>query len=450
MRMNSETKREDIAAHRMMLITPLLDDSIDPAKVISSKKEISEKYNTSPRSLGRYLEAYRKQGFEGLKPKQASTRNARKLPANYNEIVEQAILLRRELPSRSVPQIITILELEGFAKPGEIKRSTLQGHLLKSGYGTKQMKMYTKKGAASRRFQKPHRCMLYQGDIKYGPYLPIGKDSSPKQVYLAAFIDDCTRYIVYAKFYDNQKVDIIEDCLRGAIMQCGKPDAIYVDNGKQYRSAWLAKACAKLDIRLLHARPYHAEGKGKIESFNKFLDNFLAEAALSKPKTLDELNHLLEVWIDEFYHKKPHTSLGDISPEVAFKTDSRALIFPDAAACTEAFLHTEERQVDKTGCINFCGSKYEVGMDLIGRKVEVYYDPIWMNEIEIHHKDKQPFKAKRLEIGENCGYQHSLPEHIQIKKAESSRLLDGLNKANITNRTRKKVAVRYGSKGGTI
>lgn len=448
--MNTEIKREDVAAHRMMLITPLLDDSLDPAKVSSLKKEISEKYNTSPRSLGRYLEAYRKQGFEGLKPKQASRRNARKLPTNYDEIVGQAILLRRELPSRSVPQIITILELEGYAGPGEIKRSTLQEHLLRNGYGTKQMKMYTKKESASRRFQKSHRCMLYQGDIKYGPYLPIGKEGSTKQVYLAAFIDDCTRYIVHAKFYDNQKVDIIEDCLRGAIMQCGKPDAIYVDNGKQYRSTWLTKACAKLDIRLLHARPYHPEGKGKIEAFNKILDSFMAEAALSKPKTLDELNNLLEVWIDEYYHKKPHTSLGDISPEIAFKTDNRPLVFPNSPLCAEAFLHTEERQVDKAGTINFYGSKYEVGMDLIGRKVEVYFDPIWTDEIEIHHKDKKPFKVKRLEISENCGYKQELPERMQLKEAKSSRLLDGLNKANITNRTRKRVAVRYGSKGGTI
>lgn len=176
----------------------------------------------------------------------------------------------------------------------------------------------------------------------------------------------------------------------------------------------------------------------------------MAEAALSKPKTLDELNNLLEVWIDEFYHKKPHTSMGDISPEIAFKTDNRPLVFPDTSLCAEAFLHTEERQVDKTGCINFCGNKYEVGMDLIGRKVDVYYDPVWTDEIEIHHKDKKPFKVKRLEIGENCGYKQKLPERMQLEKAKSSRLLDGLNKANITNRTRKKVAVRYGSKGGAI
>ena len=308
--------------------------------------------------------------------------------------------------------------------------------------------MYSSKGLASRRFQKPHRGMLYQADIKYGPYLPIGKNGEKKQVYLSAMIDDCTRFIVHAKFYDNQRVDIIEDTLRSAIMRYGKPDALYVDNGKQYTSDWLKKSCAKLEIRLLHARAYHPEGKGKIEIFNKHMDIFLAESALARPKTLDDLNHMLEVWISEYYHKKPHTSLGDISPEIAFKTDSRALTFVEASKLTEAFLHTEERRTDKTGCISFDGKKYEVGMDLIGRTVEVYYDPQWTDEIEIHHKDKPPYRVKQLTIGEHCGVKTDMPEYLTEVTPAGSRMLDVLNKANITHRTRKSIAVSYRSLGG--
>lgn len=103
-----------------------------------------------------------------------------------------------------------------------------------------------------------------------GPYLPVGKDGQKKQTYLAAWIDDATRFVVGARFC-NQKVDIIEDTLREAILTYGKPEAIYVDNGKQYRSNWLQTACAKLGIKLLHAKPYHPEGKGKIEAFNRRL-----------------------------------------------------------------------------------------------------------------------------------------------------------------------------------
>ena len=258
---------EEIAAKRFEIISSLLDASLDPALLISKKKEVAWHTGKSYRTIGRWLKAYQVDGFKGLKPKTTVSKTAVALPEGYADIVESAITLRRECPSRSVRDIIQILELEGVVPKDTISRSTLQRHLQKAGFGMRQIRMYSKTSLAARRFAKPHRGMLYQGDIKYGPYLPIGKDSAKKQVYLAAWIDDATRFIVSAKFYENQKLDIIEDTLRDAILTHGMPDAVYVDNGKQYRSNWLTKACAKLGIKLLHARPYHPEGKGYVNTF---------------------------------------------------------------------------------------------------------------------------------------------------------------------------------------
>jgi putative transposase len=81
--------------------------------------------------------------------------------------------------------------------------------------------------------------------------------------------------------------------------------------------------------------------------------------------------------------------------------------------------------VDKTGCINFNGAQYEVGMKLIGRKVEVLYDTTWTDEVEIHHKDFKPFKAHKLVIGENCQGSKTVVPSL-TKKPSSSRLLTGL------------------------
>lgn len=440
--MKITNKPEDVAAQKMIIITPLLAEGLDPQRIIELKKELSERHQISYRTITRYMEAYRSNGFDGLKPTVGSSRETT-LPNHYPAIVEQAIVLRRECPTRSVADIIRILELEGVVSSGSLSRSTLQRHLQAAGFGTRQMKIYTKTGAASRRFQKPHRCMLYQGDIKYGPYLPIGKNGERRQVYLSVFIDDSTRYIVAAKFYDNQKVGIIEDSLRHAIMLYGKPDSIYVDNGKQYRSEWLQKACTRLGIRLLFAKPYHPEGKGKVEAFNRRIDSFLSEVALQKVQTLEELNHHLDNWISEHYHKSPHYGLDGISPETAFRTDTRPLRFIDAAECANAFLHTLEREVDKTGCISFDGQKYEAGLHLIGRKVEVCYDPTWNDEVEIHHKDFPAFRAKVMQIGRNCGIRSELPGQLQALEPEHSRLLDGLNKAKSDHPIYKEAALIF-------
>ncbi len=96
-------------------------------------------------------------------------RRSRKLPENFDELVAEAIQLKREVPTRSVARIIMILELEGRVAPGVLKRSTMQRYLYRAGLGIKQMKRYTEaRNATSRRFGKPHRMMLAQCDIKYG------------------------------------------------------------------------------------------------------------------------------------------------------------------------------------------------------------------------------------------------------------------------------------------
>lgn len=431
------------AAARMMIIAPLLDERLDQRSIIELRKKLSEQHSISYRTISRYHEAYLAAGFDGLKPKETSGRENHLLPENFPEIVDTAIGLRRECPQRSVNDIIRIMELEQVVPKGSVSRSTLQRHLHGKGFGSHQMKIYTKTGAAARRFQKSQRCNLFQGDIKYGPYLPIGKKGARKQVYLSAFIDDATRFIVAARFYEHQQVSIIEDTLRSAIMQYGKPDAIYVDNGKQYRSSWLSNACNVLGIKLLFAKPYHPEGKGKIEAFNRRMDSFLSEVALMEVKTLEELNDHLKLWIQEHYHKSPHHGLSGITPETAFKTDKRSLKFVDANTLKEAFLHTQERKVDKTGCISFDGKTFEVGLQLLGRKVSVHYDPSWSDAVEIHHPDFEPFLAKERVIGEHCGTRAELPERMTPLKPKGSRLLDGLNKANISGRTKKEVAVVF-------
>jgi putative transposase len=126
-------KAEAVAEERLRLISPLIEPDLDRAMISERMKEIAEKYSVSYRTLGRYLRAYQEHGFEGLKPKAPQKKGMSLLPSDYPELLEEAIILRRECPTRSVSDIIKILELEGRVKPGVLKRSTLQRHLQESG-----------------------------------------------------------------------------------------------------------------------------------------------------------------------------------------------------------------------------------------------------------------------------------------------------------------------------
>ena len=128
-------RMEEIAANRLKLISPLLDTALDRDKKQMLKEQICIQTGLSERTIRRYLNLYQEKGFEGLKP-QSSGRSGNSVIAP--DVLEEAIALRREVPKRSINEIICILEWEGRVKPGTLKRSTLQDQLTYRGYSSRQ------------------------------------------------------------------------------------------------------------------------------------------------------------------------------------------------------------------------------------------------------------------------------------------------------------------------
>lgn len=440
--MRDQKKAEAIAAERMQLLSPLLAAGVDPAKATQLKVQICDQTGLSERTVRRYLKRYRVEGFSGLKPKGKGRSQAEETIAA--SLLEQAILLRREVPGRSVSQIIQILEWEGLAQPGQIKRSTLQDKLAERGYSARHMQLYAVSGVAARRFQQKCRNQLWHSDIMYAIYLPIGPGGQKKQVYLVSFLDDATRFILHAEFFPTLDQIIVEDCFRQAVHKYGLPEAVFFDNGRQYKTKWMTRACAKMGIRLLFAKPYSPESTGKVEVFNRTARSFLQEAVLEKPQTLEQLNKLFWVWLEECYQTRPHSGLDKkMSPEAAYRSDKKALKFLDPKTIANAFLHCEERKVDKAGCISFQGDKYEVGLPYIGCRVDVIFDPADTSQLTIEYPGHPSWTAKRLVIGEKSGPRPSLPEHMQPQPAASSRLLVAAQKQNEQRKSLQIPAVSY-------
>jgi transposase InsO family protein len=59
-------------------------------------------------------------------------------------------------------------------------------------------------------------------------------------------------------------MDMLELVVR-AIRRHGAPTTLYLDNGATYRGKILHQICARLDINVLHARPYDPQARGKME-----------------------------------------------------------------------------------------------------------------------------------------------------------------------------------------
>jgi transposase InsO family protein len=439
-------KPEEIAVNRHKIIAPILvamQEKADAAKLVLLKKEACEQNGIHRRTLGRWLDAYQRQGFEGLKPVQRDNRDSGTIP---EELLAEAILLRREVPSRSIQQIIEILEMEGRTPAGFLKRTTLQDKLQERGYSARQMKLYQQHGVAARRFQRQERGDMWHSDIKYGPFLTIC--GARKQIYLVSFLDDATRYVVHGEFYDSLDQTVVEDCFRKAVLKEGLPRRVYFDNGKQYRTKWMERACAILGIKLLYAKPYSPESTGKIERFNRTVDSFLDEVTLKQCKTLDAFNQYFKVWLQECYHTRQHEGLHGASPEIAYKNAGSPLRFVPPEKLASAFLRVEQRKVDKSGCIQFSGKRYEVGVLYIGKTVDVAYDPNDIQTLTVECAGTS-LRVQELRIGEHTDPRPRLPKSMLPALPDTSRLLDEKEKRYAARQKVVRRAIRYsGLEGG--
>ena len=453
---NNATDRtqDEKAMERYRIINPILtamEEKVDRGKLGLMKSEALAQAGISRKTLAVWLERYAKEGFDGLRYKSSTVGVKRKIP---DELLSEAIQLRLEVPTRSVVQIIEILEMEGKVPVGFLKRSTLHDRLREEGYSKAQMKLYQKPGVAARRFARSERNDMWQADIKYGPYLKIKGETV--QVFFVGFIDDATRYIVHGEFYDELDQSIVEDCLRKAILKEGLPQRLFFDNGKQFRTKWMERACAILGIKLIFTSPYSPESKGKIERFNRTIDSFLAEAVLKKTETLSDFNQFFNVWLGECYHSREHSALNERSsfhttPEIAYKSSKIPLRFLPAETVANAFLRLEQRKVDKSGCISFKGRKYEVGVIYIGRTVDIVYDPADTSVLTVEDRHLlTSFQVKELKIGEHTGPRPKLPNYMTMTEPETSRLLDEKQKRYDKRQLSAKRAISYAqlNKGG--
>jgi putative transposase len=400
---------------RYRIIAPLLEEGLAECEKRHIRRLIRSREGLSGRTLRRYVAAFKQGGFDTLLPRERKDKGSCK--AISAEALEMAAGLRRELPGRSAERIQQLLASEGYS----VARSTLERHLRQQGLSGCELKAEQKQ-VASRRFNRQGRNTLWQSDLKYGPYLPDPKQPGRKmRTYLVAMIDDATRLVVHGEFYDSQKLPVLEDTLRKAVIKCGAPDNLYVDNGKIFVSQWLRLACAKLRIRHLNTKAYSPEAKGKIERWNRTVDEFIQEARLEKPQTLEQLNGLFRAWLSEGYNHRVHSALSGKTPAQAFTQDTKPLRFPSPEALREAFLWEKTPKVDKSGCISLNGLHYDVGVEYIRKKVMVRYDPFDLSQIEIWYGGEKKKLVSPVNIGE---YNHNVKKPVvELEKASQSRLL---------------------------
>ena len=409
--MSDVNREEQIAAARYALIAPIVSRQtpLAPGELKQWLRETasrvyelpgSRKQTVSERTLERYLEAYRKGGWDALKPKSRPKGRTKLDPG----LLQQAIALRKERPTRSVDQIIFLLEQSGAAASGQIAPSTLARHLRRAGVSRGQMRE-TSPASTFRRFEASDILELLQADFKHFVYLPDPKQPKKKRkTILLAILDDYSRYVVHAQIYWDEQLPRLEDSLKKAILRHGIPETLYCDNGSAFSAHHLVRICGRLGIRLCHSRPYRPQGRGKVERLFQFVDSSFrpeVQARIDRGEitTLEELNGALRSWLDGYYHERVHGSTKQ-TPRERFEASQKPRKRKSLPELNEVFLWEEQRTADKTGCIQLAGNTYEVASELAGKRISLRYDPFDLTEIQVwfegrRYADAHPVELKR-------------------------------------------------------
>lgn len=342
----------------------------------------------SQRTVYAWLRLYRRGGIEALRPRWRKDRGSSRVVDPT--FLERAVALRQENPERHTKTVLDILRLEGSLGDRRLPhRSTLDRHLKRRGSGRRQLTVLGAKRTIKMRFETFGD--LWVGDYHHGP-LVLKPNGQPSTAKLGAFIDHTTRYPLADRYYLAEDIASLRDCLLRALLRWGRPQKIYVDRGAVYRAEQLAYSLQRIDVTLIHSRPYYSQGRGVIERWWHVANSFESEVRLREELlTLHELNRLWEAYRELRYCQEIHSELARTPAEAVAEVVLQPL---DPEIVRELFLVRVDRTVHKKdSCVAVEGQRFLVESYLRGQKVQVRFDPGDLRSVIIFQDGRRIQKA---------------------------------------------------------
>ena len=391
--------QEQIAIHRFGVIAEATNEHLTKAERGAIVRAIAERTHQHPdgterrysrASIDRWIRAWRGGGLVALRPDPRSDTGAVRA---HPELFSEACALRLELPTRSAAQISSILYHRHHVRVAE---RTVREQLRRAGLHRGALAAEQK---AFGRYEAERSNDRWITDVLVGPFVPFPKVDKSVRAKLFLIVDDHSRLIVDGRFFAHENARACQDLLRRAINYRGLPAVLYADNGAPFANSWLTRTCAVLGIRLVHSKPYSPEGRGKQERANRYIrEAFLEEAMHQGIASLEELNDAFAAWVAQVANRRVHAETKQ-SPIERYEADGphRGV---EEDKLHDAFLWSVTRKVTRTATVPLEGNAYAVDPALVGRRVELRYDPADLSRIDVFYDGRPagvatPFVTKR-------------------------------------------------------
>lgn len=165
------------------------------------------------------------------------------------------------------------------------------------------------------RFERAKPNQLWQTDL----FTFVLKRQN-RRVYLVAFMDDHSRFVVGYGLHASQLAGPVLEILNASIKSCGVPEEVLTDNGAQYVT-WRGKSkftkeLEKRGVKQIVATPRKPRTLGKIERFWGTLWRECIESAIFVD--LEDARTRIGLFIDHYNFRRPHQGIDGLTPADRF------------------------------------------------------------------------------------------------------------------------------------
>ena len=402
----STTVQEAIALRRMSLVQHIIEliyqhwplsaalDQVSSSHPLPGDQDAPPQF-VAQRTLEDWYYAFKKGGFDGLKPKRRCDRGK---PRRLSTEQQQWILER----VRSFPGVPVKLLYRQWkqADPTLPALSAIYRWLEQNDLDAQGRRYLLRQNipGPTKAFEAPGPNDLWVADFSPGPFLAL----HPKTLatHLCVILDDHSRLIPFAAYGLAADTQAFLGCLKEALRRRGLPRKLYTDNGGPFVNDHLKIVCANLGIRLIHSKPGHPWSRGKVERMFRTLQQDF-EAGLRLPGqaagSLEELNGKLARWLQEIYHPRAHDSIGE-SPQERFARALSLLRPLDPQLDLDRLFYTRiDRVVRKDGTVRIDNTLFEVNLALRGLKVQLELDPWILDPVLVRYKGQDFGVARKVD-----------------------------------------------------
>jgi transposase InsO family protein len=314
-----------------------------------TQAEVARTYGVSKSWVSKLITRYKTEGEAAFEPRSRRPKNSPQ--ATPTSTIELIITLRKQLTATGLDAGPDTIAWH-LQHHHQIKTSaaTISRHLTKAGLIQPQPKKRPKSSYI--RFQAAMPNETWQSDFTHYR-LTDGTD-----IEILTWLDDCTRYAIHVTAHKRITGPIVVDTFRQAIKTAGIPASTLTDNGMVYTTRFSGgrggRNAFESELRRLHitqknGRANHPTTQGKVERFQQTLKKWL-RAQPHQPAAIDELQTLLNQFIDEYNNHRPHRALPHhATPAALFATMPKAL--PTNSRDPDTHQRIRHDRVDKTGAV---------------------------------------------------------------------------------------------------